>query len=127
MARKTVSLATLLAVGIVVSAGYAFTAVAIVVASERPVRDLLGATLFFGALALLPLLLLRPPSPIEVPLPQPRKKRRWWQFWRRKRKPKRSAQRIWKRRKGQEGNRPWGTPERSSVFVPAGRRTPPRG
>jgi len=125
MARRHVSLASLLATAVTLTAGYAFTVVAIVAVSNNALRDLCIASAFFAAVAALPMLLLRPARPIEVPFKDVKQKRRrrWWPFWRRrKRKPVQTGPRVWKRRRGQEHHRPWGTPEGVSVFVPAQRR-----
>jgi putative copper export protein len=116
---KRFSWAGLLASGFVIMSGFIATLFMIMAFSDSQKRDLVLVILVFVAIMLIPIWALRtPPERVE------KRARGWWMFWRRKKRKKDAAQRYWKRRRGQDKNKPYGHKEviRPSTFVAAPRK-----
>jgi hypothetical protein len=118
---KRFSWAGLLASGFVIMSGFVATLFMIVAFSDSQKRDLTLVIFVFAAIMLIPIWVLRsPPDRAE------KRPRGWWMFWRRKRRKKDLSQRYWRRRRGQDRNRPYGHKEvmrpRPSTFVAAPRK-----
>ena len=111
--------AGLLASGFVIVGGFVSILFVVMVFSESQRRDVAIVAVVFGLIALIPALSLRTPRD-----PAEKKDRRWWMFWRRKKRKKDSMQRYWRRKRGQDKNKPFGHPEpaRPSTFVAAPRK-----
>lgn len=106
------------------ASGYALSLLVVAVSSTNLTRDLILVTVLFALLGLFPLFALRRPRPVEVPFPKQKKRVGFLRRWLKRRSKRREHQHImWKRRPGQESNRPWGTPETGppTVFAPARR------
>ena len=112
--------AGLLASGFTILSGFVLCLFVITVFSDTQARGIGFVVILFGVIILIPLSALRPPRD-----PKEKKARRWWMFWRRRRRKKDLEGRLWKRRRGQETNQPFGHPEATparSTFVAAPRK-----
>ena len=115
---KRFSWAGLLASGFVILSGFVATLFMIVAFSDSQKRDLALVIGVFAGIMLIPIYVLRsPPNREERP-------RGWWKFWRRRRRKKGPLQAVWKRRRGQDKNKPYGHKEviRPSTFVASPRK-----
>ena len=113
------SWAGLLASGFVILGGLISVLFVVLAFSDSQRRDVAIVVIVFGLIMLVPIMALRtPPAPAE------KKGSRWWMFWRRKKRKKDSMQRYWRRKRGQDKNKPFGHPEpaRTSTFVAAPRK-----
>ena len=111
--------AGLLASGFVIVGGFVSILFVVLVFSESQRRDVAIVVAVFALIALIPVFSLRKPSD-----PAEKRDRGWWMFWRRRKRKKDSMQRYWRRKRGQDKNRPFGHPEpaRPSTFVAAPRK-----
>jgi formate hydrogenlyase subunit 3/multisubunit Na+/H+ antiporter MnhD subunit len=117
---KRFSWAGLLASGFVILSGFVATLFMIMAFSDSQRRDLALVVGVFAGIMLIPIWALRsPPNRAE------KRPRGWWKFWRRKRK-KESGQVVWRRRRGQDKNKPYGHKEvikpKPSTFVASPRK-----
>jgi hypothetical protein len=111
--------ANLLASGFVVVGGFVSGLFVVLSSSDSERRDVAIVAGVFVVIALIPVLSLRTPRD-----PAEKKDRGWLMFWRRKKRKKDAMQRYWKRKHGQDKNRPFGHPDpvRPSTFVAAPRK-----
>ncbi len=114
--------AGLLASAITIVSGLVMSLVVVLVFSDSPRRDTILLAVVFGSIILVPVMALRPPKG-----PKAKKDATWWKFWRRRRRKKEMLERYWRRKRGQDHHKPFGTPEhakpKQSTFV-AVRRKP---
>jgi hypothetical protein len=91
----------------------------IVAFSDSQKRDLFIVILVFAVIMLIPILALR-----STPDRKEKRPRGWWKFWRFRKRKKGPGQVYWKRRRGQDKNKPYGHKEviRPSTFVSAPRK-----
>jgi hypothetical protein len=116
---KQFSWAGLLASGFVIVGGFVSILFVVLAFSDSQRRDVAIVVAVFVLIGLVPVLSLRTPRD-----PAEKKNRGWWMFWRRKKRKKDAMQRYWKRKYGQDKNKPFGHPEpaRPSTFVAAPRK-----
>jgi hypothetical protein len=110
----------LLASGFVILSGFVATLFMILAFSDSQRRDTALVVGVFAVIMLIPILALR-----GAPDRKEKRPRGWWKFWRRRKRKAANAQLYWKRRRGQDANKPFGHKEvaRRSTFV-ASRRKP---
>ncbi len=116
---KRISLAGFLASGFTILSGLVVCLVMAVVFSESPGPYVAVVLITFGVIMLIPLRALRPPKDRAE-----KKGRRWRWPWPRRRERAGRSGRYWKRKRGQVGHQPFGTPDlpRPSTFVAAPRK-----
>ena len=115
---KRVSWVGFFASGITIVCGFLISLTVIWVSSNAPGRDTALLVIVFGVISAIPIWAVRKP---KDPL-QSRVRRRWRWPWQRHKKRQGLERQLWKRRRGQSQNQPFGTPElqQPSTFV----RTP---
>ena len=122
---KQISWAGLLASGFVILSGFVSSLFVILAFSDSQRRDVAVVIVVFAVIVLIPIMALRTPRDPGV-----KKERPWWMFWMRRKRKKEAMQKYWKRKRGQDRNRPFGQPEmakptpavRTSTFVAAPRK-----
>jgi hypothetical protein len=116
-APKRFPWAGLLASGFVIVGGFVSILFVVLAFSDSQRRDVAIVVAVFLVIGLIPILSLRTPRD-----PAEKRDRPWWMFWRRKKRKKDSMQRYWRRRRGQDKNRPFGHPEPTRPATPAATR-----
>src|SRR5262245_36997744 len=110
--------AGLLASGFVILSGFVAALFMILAFSDSQRRDTAIVIGVFALIMLVPILALRGTPNRE------KRPRGWWKFWRRRRRKKDAAQLYWKRRRGQDRNKPYGHREiaKPTTFVSSPRK-----
>jgi hypothetical protein len=114
------SLVGFFASGITILAGFLISLTVIWVSSDTPERDTALLLAVFGVITAFPVWALRKPkNPLEL-----KERRRWRWPWRRRKKSAEASRLVWKRRRGQSQNRPFGTTDvpQPSTFVRSPRK-----
>lgn len=117
---KRMSLVGFFASGITILSGFVISLTVIFVSSDNPGRDMALLLAVFGVITAVPVWALRKP---KNPLEQ-KERRRWRWPWRRGKKSAEAARVVWKRRRGQSQNQPFGTADvpPPSTFVRSPRK-----
>ena len=111
--------AGMLASAFVILSGFISSLFVIMAFSNSQRRDAAIVVGVFVAIIFVPILAMRTPRD-----PAAKPERPWWMFWRRKKRRKESMQRYWRRKRGQDKNKPFGHHEvaRPSTFVATPRK-----
>ena len=115
---KRVSWVGFFASGLTILGGFLISLTVVWVSSDAPSRDTALLVVLFAAITAIPIWAMsKPKDPLAIKV-----RRRWRWPWRRAKKRSDRAREMWKRKRGQSQNKPFGTPDLSqpSTFV----RTP---
>ena len=117
---KRMSLVGFFASGITILGGFVISLTVICVSSENPGRDMALLTAVFGFITAIPVWALRKPkNKLELKV-----RHRWRWPWQRRKKTAEASRLVWKRRRGQTHNQPFGTADvpQPSTFVRSPRK-----